>query len=82
MPETTDYQRGLEDAATIADAYAAENFQMATDTILTDPVLARRDTTEAALAASAMAQTDGCIHASMAHAAKNIAAAIRDKANA
>jgi len=76
-----DYQRGLEEGARIADLYAEENFRMASDTILIDPVL-RGDLSAPALVLSEEAQVNGCIHSSMAHAARNIAAAIRELANA
>lgn len=69
----------LEEAARIADFYATENFRLAGDTIMTDPVLHSRgrDQSPSALALSQKMRVEGCVHASMAHAAQNIAAAIR-----
>lgn len=75
-PETARAE-ALEEAARIADFYAVENFRLAGDTILTDPVLRDHDVSASAIALSDDLQTSGCIHASMAHAAQNIAAAIR-----
>ncbi len=72
----------LEEAACIADMYAEENFRLAGDTILTDPVLRNHDLSAAALAVSERLQTEGHMHASMAHAAQHIAAAIREVARA
>ena len=71
----------LEEAARIADFYAEENFRLAQDTILIDPVLRNRDLSPGALAISDRLQSDGHMHASMAHAAQHIAAAIREKIN-
>lgn len=70
----------MEEAACIADFYSTENFRLAGDTILTDPVIQTggRDQSIKALALSGKLQTEGCVHASMAHAAQNIAAAIRN----
>lgn len=77
-----EFRRGMEAAARIADAYAAENFQMANDTILTDPVLSGRDRSESGFAVSERLRIDGCIHSSMAHAAHNISMAIREARDA
>lgn len=66
----------MEAAAAIADMYEMENFRLATDSILTDPVL-RYDRSPEAFAISERLQSDGLIHSSVAHAARNIAAAIR-----
>jgi hypothetical protein len=71
----------LEEAACIADMFATENFLLAQDTILTDPVLRNRDGSREAMAVSERLQTKGHTHASMAHAAQNIAAAIRRAIN-
>lgn len=76
---------GLKEAAWIADVFEAENFAMCTDGIMNDPVLkAHRgdglhldQLCEADWAASEEYQTHSTIHSSMAHAARNIAAAIR-----
>jgi hypothetical protein len=75
--KTSDFRRGLEAAAKIADMYAKENWRLTSDTILTDPVL-RGDMSAEAMEVSKRLQTDGCIHSSMAHAAQNIARAIRN----
>ena len=76
---------GLKEAAELADAFETENFAMCTDGIMNDPVLkAHRgdglhldELREADWAASEECQTHSTIHSSMAHAAGNIAAAIR-----
>ena len=75
--QSTDYQRGLADAVVIADLFATENFRLAGDTILTDPVLAGGDASASAVAVSDQKRLDGHMHASMAHAAQAIAAGIR-----
>lgn len=67
----------LEEAAKVADLFEDENFRMAHDTLLLDPAL-RGGRTQAAIAASDELQIDGAIATSMAHAARNIAAAIRN----
>lgn len=72
-----EYERGLKDAAAIADAFAVENFRLASDSILTDPVLSRYDVSPEGLALSEQCRTAGTIHSSMAHAAQNIAVFIR-----
>ncbi|NTZ90444.1 hypothetical protein FCH38_07060 [Agrobacterium tumefaciens] len=80
------YQRGfsagLKQAAEIADAFAEENFSMAHDTIMLDPVIGRRGETVTAadFEKSESLMIDGCVHSSMAHASQNIAEAIRTKA--
>lgn len=79
QPETTEFQRGLEAAAAIADLYETENFRLASDTILTDPVL-KHDLSPEAFIISEGLQLEGHMHASMAHAARNIAVAIRETA--
>lgn len=66
----------LEEAAKIADFYAKENFRLATDTILLDPVL-RGGSSDKALVVSEDLQMWGCIYSSRAHAAQDIAKAIR-----
>ncbi|RSC31231.1 hypothetical protein EGT36_21400 [Agrobacterium sp. FDAARGOS_525] len=73
---------GLKQAAEIADAFADENFSMAHDTIMLDPVIGRRGETltKADFEKSESLIIDGCVHSSMAHAAQNIAEAIRSKA--
>lgn len=58
----------------IARFYEVENFRLAGDTILADPLLNGRDHTAVDL--SDDLQVSGCIHAAMAHAAANIAQAI------
>lgn len=75
--QTAEWRRAMEVAASIADTYATENFRLAGDTILTDPVLSGRDFSAQACAISDRLQVDGCIHSAMAHAAQNIAKAIR-----
>jgi hypothetical protein len=76
--DTADYLRGLEDAAAIADFYATENFRLASDTVLTDPILSGEDrVSDAAWRKSETLMMDGHMHTSMAHAAQNIAEAIR-----
>ena len=70
---------GLEEAARIADFYAVENFRLASDIILTDPILSGRGGPNAAMATFARLQSQGHMHASMAHAAQHIAAAIRER---
>lgn len=68
-----------EACAQIADAYADENLRMAGDTILLDPMLNGSPATPANVARSRNMTIDGCIYSSMYHAAKNIAAAIRER---
>ncbi len=68
-----------EAAAAICDAWEAENFRLATDTILLDPLL-NGDASCAAANKSAALQLEGAGHAYAAHAAKHIAAAIRARA--
>lgn len=72
--ERAAYARGMEAAAKIADDYADVNLEMAGDTILADPAL-RPGPKDWAKTKELM--TQGCIHSSMHHAAKNIAGAIR-----
>lgn len=74
------YRRGLEDAAQIADFYMVEHFRLADDTITTDPVIARRDTSASAMAISERLAEDGALYAVMAHVAKRIATDIRERA--
>lgn len=76
-PRAAGRAEGLEEAAKLADFYAEENFRLAGDTILTDSVLHDRDVSATAWAKSEELQSDGHMHASMAHAAQHIAAAIR-----
>lgn len=76
---------GLRQAAEIADAFADENFSMAHDTIMLDPVMLKRTianepVTTADFEKSESLMIDGCVHSSMAHASQNIAEAIRTKA--
>lgn len=78
---SAEFRRGMEAAAAIADLYGEENFLLAGDTVLIDPVLRNRDLSPAALAISERLQSDGHMHTSMAHGAKHIAAAIREAAN-
>ncbi|MBB6262112.1 hypothetical protein FHS77_002680 [Paenochrobactrum gallinarii] len=72
-----------ERCAKIADEFAAENFRMATDTIMVDPVLSKQRKglshliTSEDYKISEDEMNKGIIHSSMAHAAQNIAAAIR-----
>jgi hypothetical protein len=72
-----EFRRGIEAAAAIADIYEVENFRLCTDTILTDPVLNGTDCSPDGCAVSERLQSDAIIHSSMAHAARNIAEAIR-----
>lgn len=72
-----DRNDALEEAARIADAFEEENFAMAGDTILLDPVIAGGERSASAVRKSESLMIDGCVHSSMAHAARNIAAAIR-----
>ena len=74
---TDDYRRGLEDAAKIADFYATENFRLSTDTWMIDPARAG-DFSPKAKQVSEKLIDEGFMHASMAHAAQNIAKAIRE----
>lgn len=74
----------MEEAARVADAYAEENFAMATDSIMLDPILAKGrakilkyGTTEDDARLSAECEINGTIHSSMGHAARHIAEAIR-----
>ena len=67
----------LEEAARVADMFADENIAMAQDTILLDPCLRDRDFSTTAVARHEDLTIKGCVHSSMYHAAKNIAAAIR-----
>lgn len=69
---------GMMEAAQIARFYEVENFRLASDTILIDPILSGSDASAVDL--SDDLQVQGCVHASMAHAAKNIARAIEAKA--
>ena len=73
------YRDGLEDAAKIADMWAEENFRLAGDTILHDPVLSGRDRSQSGFIASQDFQRDGFGHASRAHTAQDIATAIRER---
>lgn len=77
----TERDDALEEAALIADFYAAENFRLAQDTILLDPVLRSRgaDQSPEALALSEKLRVEGCVHSSMAHSAQYIAAEIRKR---
>ena len=68
----------LEEAAKLADMFAEECFAMAQDTILLDPVLSGKSLAEEAIKRSYGLQTEGLIYSSRAHAAQNIAAAIRE----
>ena len=76
-------REALEEAARIADAFEQENFAMCTDSILLDPVLSKfgrrngHTITAEDWESSESHQVDGTIHSAMAHAARNIAAAIR-----
>lgn len=63
--------------AAIAEMYADVNITAAGDTILHDPVLSGRDRSHTAFEKSKELSIEGCIHSSMYHAAKNIAARIR-----
>lgn len=79
------YAEGLHRAAEIADLYSDENMRMADDTILADPLLnwQRRaeikniDQLQDAAAMSRRLEIDGTIYSSRAHAAADIAKAIR-----
>ncbi|MGP4691634.1 hypothetical protein [Agrobacterium cavarae] len=83
------YQRGIaagmKQAAEIANAFEEENFSMCYDSILFDPVMSkcargdRQQLTLEDINKSEAMQIDGTIHSSMAHAAQNIAKAIREK---
>ena len=72
-----------EACAALADEYAEENFRMATDTIMIDPILtAHRKKrpyirTPQADELSEKCQIDGAMHSSSAHTAQHVAAAIR-----
>lgn len=68
----------MERAARIADMYSKENFLLATDTILLDPVL-KGNIDKDSVEESDNQQMWGCIYSSRAHAAKDIAAAIREE---
>lgn len=82
------YADGLRRAAEIADLYADENMRMAGDTVRADPILNQHRRAEiknayqleAAAAMSQQLGIDGCIYSSRAHAAQDIAAAIRQAA--
>lgn len=75
--EQRGYQRGLEEAAKVADAFADENIRMAQDTIVIDPILNGAAPTEDNIKLFKRNQIDGCVYSSMYHAAQNVAAAIR-----
>ena len=72
-----------EACAKLADEYAEENFRMATDTIMIDPILtAHRKKRPYIRTAqtdelSEKCQIDGAMHSSSAHTAQHVAAAIR-----
>lgn len=66
-----------ERCAKVADEYAEVNLEAAGDSVLADPVLSGKSRTSEAFAKSKDLTIDGCIHSSMYHAAKNIAAALR-----
>lgn len=72
------FNRGVEEAAKVADLYADENMRMCHDSLLHDPVLAGRQVTAAAVHKSKKLAVRGHMHSSMYHAATNIAAAVRD----
>ena len=61
----------------LADDYATVNREIASDTILLDPVLRGRGLTPENVAEYERQQINGTIHSAMFHAAQNIAAAIR-----
>lgn len=72
-----------EACAKVADEYAEENFRMANDTIMIDPILtAHRKNRPYIRTAqtdelSEKCQIDGAMHSSSAHTAQHVAAAIR-----
>lgn len=66
-----------ERCAKVADLYAETNLEAAGDTIFLDPILRGKGFSAENMATSDQLTIDGCIHSSMHHAAKNIAAAIR-----
>lgn len=72
-------REGMKEAAEIADAYADENIQMASDTIMIDPVLSGKrgqKFTDEEWERAEKLKIEGCIHSSMFHAAQNIRDAI------
>ena len=73
----TERNEALEEAAKIADMFEEENFLLAHSTILVDPVLHGGPMTQANIKRSEDLMLDGCISSSRAHAARDIAAAIR-----
>lgn len=75
--DSPDYLRAIEDAAEMADLWAIENFRLASDTIHLDPVLSGRAATVAAMAESEQLTLDGALYAARAHAAQDVARAIR-----
>ncbi len=79
-----DYRNGMRRAAEIAKMFADENFRMATDTILLDPIINRKkraqirtyDDLQKATALAESLEVDGCIYSARAHSAKDIAQSI------
>ncbi len=70
----------LEEAARIADFYATENFRLAADTVACDPIIQGTARTAQDVLRAVQLRHDGHRHASMAHVAQCIAAAIREAA--
>lgn len=68
-----------EEFAALAGMYATENFRLATDTVLTDPVLTGRDRSPAGFAQARALQIQGAAFSGAAHCAEDIASAIRAK---
>lgn len=74
------FNKGLDVAARVAMLWSDENFRMADDTIKCDPMIngtaTRTTLAEDFLKAEALA-VEGHMHASIAHACKDLAAMIR-----
>ena len=80
---TTDWLAGWlaarEEFAALADMYATENYRLATDTVLTDPVLTGRDRSAEGFFMAQALQIQGSAFSAAAHCAEDIAGAIRAK---
>lgn len=66
------YRSGIARSIALCRFYEAENFRLASDTIRIDPILCG-ERSPVAVDLSDDLQVQGCIHAAMAHAARNIA---------
>ena len=64
--------------ALLAEVYSEENFRLASDAVLTDPVL-KRDFSPHAFEVSQTLMIQGAAHSSAGHTAQHIADAIRAK---